>query len=322
MKNKIALVVVIASFLISCNQKNKENNTTELKPINVDKKTLAQGFNLLEKNCFSCHSPKVSIKNNVAPTLAVIKKHYTNNNASLNDFTEDLIAFLNNPSEEKSKIPDAIKQFGLMPKMNFSETEITKIAQYIYHTKLEKPDWFEKYYDKEKEEHYKILNLETTPLELGKKIAMQTKSVLGKNLIQAINSKGTEHALSFCSTRAIPLTDSMAISLNAKIKRVSDKNRNPNNKANATELEYINNSKEALTKGQSIKPQLITTENKDIAYYPIMTSKMCIQCHGKPKEDITPRSYSKIKQLYPHDNAIGYKPEELRGIWVIEMDKK
>ncbi|WP_338769735.1 hypothetical protein WAF17_10435 [Bernardetia sp. ABR2-2B] len=56
---------------------------------------------------------------------------------------------------------------------------------------------------------------------------MQTKGVLGKNLLGAINSKGTEHAVSFCSTKAIHLTDSMAVALNAYVKRVSNKNINP-----------------------------------------------------------------------------------------------
>ncbi len=74
-----------------------------------------------------------------------------------------------------------------------------------------------------------------SPIEVGKSIALKTKAVLGKNLLTAINSQGTEHAVSFCATQAIPLTDSTAIALNAKIKRVSDKVRNPYNKANTAE---------------------------------------------------------------------------------------
>ena len=162
---------------------------------------------------------------------------------------------------------------------------------------------------------------EKSPLKLGQEIAMKTQRLLGQNLLEAINSKGTEHALSFCSTKAIPLTDSMAVSLNTTIKRVSDKNRNPNNKANSSELEYINYSKTALANNQTIKPKLIKAEYKDIAYYPILTNNMCLQCHGEPKEDISLASLSTINLLYPNDKATGYASEELRGIWVIEMDK-
>ncbi|MCF8372220.1 MAG: DUF3365 domain-containing protein [Bacteroidales bacterium] len=161
---------------------------------------------------------------------------------------------------------------------------------------------------------------EITPLEFGNNIALKTMGILGKNLMHAINSEGTEQAISFCSSRAIPLTDSMALSFDAKIKRVSDRNRNPNNKASTVELDYINNSKEAISKGQTIKPKLITTENGYIGYYPIMTNGLCLKCHGQLNKDIAADLYSKIKQLYPQDSAIGYKEGELRGIWVIEMN--
>ncbi|GAA4842295.1 DUF3365 domain-containing protein [Algivirga pacifica] len=163
---------------------------------------------------------------------------------------------------------------------------------------------------------------EMAPLALGNTIAMETQTVLAQNLMKAIKTKGTVHALAFCSEQAIPLTDSVAQSLHAYIKRVSDKNRNPKNKANATELAYINASKEALAKGQSIEPKLITTENSVVGYYPIVTNSMCLQCHGQPEKDIEMASLSKIQQLYPEDKATGYKAGELRGIWVIEMDKK
>jgi hypothetical protein len=160
------------------------------------------------------------------------------------------------------------------------------------------------------------------PLALGEKIALQTQGVLGKNLMQAINSKGTEHALSFCSERAIALTDSMGLALNAQVKRVSDKNRNPDNEANATELAYIHAAQEALAKGQTILPQLQTTEDSFIGYYPIVTNGMCLQCHGQPEKDIALSTLTKINELYPFDKAVGYQAGELRGIWVIEMDRE
>jgi hypothetical protein len=49
---------------------------------------------------------------------------------------------------------------------------------------------------------------------------------------------------------------------------------------------------------------------------------MCLQCHGIPNNQILPTTLSKIKELYPTDKATGYGENELRGIWVIEMDKK
>jgi Protein of unknown function (DUF3365) len=57
-------------------------------------------------------------------------------------------------------------------------------------------------------------------------------------------------------------------------------------------------------------------------YYPILTNAMCLQCHGKPNVDISITTLDKIHALYPDDRATGYVVNELRGLWVVEMDKK
>ena len=160
-----------------------------------------------------------------------------------------------------------------------------------------------------------------TPVEKGLSFAMQTKAVLGKALMNAINTKGTENALAFCSSKAYHLTDSVAISINAEIKRVSDKNRNPLNSANKEELAYIEKSKELLSKGEKVNPQMTETNAEMIGYYPILMENMCLQCHGMTETEVLPKTLEKINSIYPNDKAIGYKSGELRGIWVVKMKK-
>jgi hypothetical protein len=157
-------------------------------------------------------------------------------------------------------------------------------------------------------------------LDLGKHISMQTQAALGKNLIAEIETNGTDSAVSFCSTKAILLTDSMSVELNARIKRVSDKNRNPLNIANAQEQKYIKASKLKITNGEIIQPLLSFIDKKAIGYYPIITNQLCLQCHGQIDSDISSPTYELIEDLYPNDQAVGYKINELRGIWVVEMD--
>lgn len=177
--------------------------------------------------------------------------------------------------------------------------------------------------EKEIESNTQLENsTELSPLEIGQDIAMKTQQILGKNLMNAINSQGSEYAVSFCSTKAISLTDSMAIELNASVKRVSDKNRNPNSGANRAELDYITKAKQSLSNGESPKPQLSVSGDKQIGYYPILMNQMCMQCHGQTSTDISPETLSKINELYPTDRATGYLPNQLRGIWVVEMDDK
>lgn len=159
-------------------------------------------------------------------------------------------------------------------------------------------------------------------LSFGKELAMQIKANLGKNLGMALSEKGAAGAVEFCNTRAIPITDSMSIVLNAKIKRVSDKPRNENNQANADELAYIQEWKDAKLKGEVFAPKVTEQNGKMIGYYPIETNAMCMQCHGEPIKQVNKETLSKISKLYPADKALGYAEGEIRGIFVVEMDKK
>lgn len=158
-------------------------------------------------------------------------------------------------------------------------------------------------------------------LKQGSEFAMNTGGILIKNVTEAIAKKGTEYAMEFCNTKALPLTDSMASVQNTFIKRVTDKARNQLNKANAEELQYIQQLKSMMTAGQKPKPQLQEVDEKIISYYPIITSDMCMQCHGD-KSVIEAKALAKINKLYPADSATGYKSNELRGLWVVKMMKE
>ena len=146
-----------------------------------------------------------------------------------------------------------------------------------------------------------------------KKIAEETKKNLVTNLTQKISEKGAENALEFCNVNAIPLTKQLEDQHNVMIKRVSDKNRNPDNAANETERKYIDFFKEQLV----LKQKLEAKFDNGVFYAPITTNSMCLQCHGSEK-DIKPETLAKIKSLYPNDKAIGYQENEMRGLMVIK----
>lgn len=177
----------------------------------------------------------------------------------------------------------------------------------------------------EKEEHGK--SAETSDKRAGDfkaeglRYAMATKSILGKNLMGQITANGPEQALEFCNERAIHLTDSMAADQSVRIRRVSDKPRNPSNRASAKEAAYILAQKKNLANGVKPSPMTFEIDGRDIGYYPIMTNAMCLQCHGTVGENIVPQVHDKILDLYPSDEAVGYGDNELRGIWVIEKEE-
>lgn len=158
-------------------------------------------------------------------------------------------------------------------------------------------------------------------LQKGQQLAGETQKVLGSNLMKAINEGGSINALEFCNIQAYPLTDSMATALKAHIIRVTDQPRNHDNTANKEQLSYINSAKKKLAMGEQLKPEVSVLNGKITGYYPIITNQMCMQCHGSENDQIAQETLAKINELYPNDQATGYGVGELRGIWVIEMDR-
>ncbi|MCZ4409655.1 DUF3365 domain-containing protein [Cryomorphaceae bacterium 1068] len=323
--NKKAIIILSAFGMLtiahSCGTSNENHRQTEA-PVSMIQTDLNNGFNLLDKNCFSCHSPKGAHDARIAPPMVAIKKHYIDDQTTLDIFSDDLIAFVQNPTKENSKMPGAIEKFGVMPKMEFSEKDLRDIAAYIFETDLEEPAWFEEHYQQERKRYRQGQQKgEVNYLDKGKEMAMQTKSQLGSNLMAAVKEKGPEGAVEFCNTRAYPLTDSMAVALGAKIKRVSDQPRNPANKANEAELNYILNAKAQLAQGETASPQMTDMGETMVGYYPITTNAMCLKCHGEPDTQINQATHDVLNALYPEDEATGYGENELRGIWVVEMNK-
>jgi len=335
MKKLVLLLFSLALFFSCNNSKNKEyvTKTTETQAKDHP------GKKLMEVNCNACHSPSASETDRIAPPMIAIKKRYIGNNTTKLEFIKDMQAWIKNPNEKDAKMFGAIQRFNLMPKLSYPEKTITQIAEYMYDFEIEKPDWFEAHYNQNANQYKKGMrnsqrSMSTTkgskqPIstkaltygERGLKYALTTKAVLGKNLMGAIQQKGTLGALAFCNEKAYPLTDSMAVVHNATIKRVSDKPRNPNNKASKKELSYINTFKTDIK--NNIKPEPIVNQidNKVLVYYPISTNAMCLQCHGKPSQDIQNKTLTKLKKLYPQDKATGYNINEIRGIWSITFDK-
>lgn len=157
-------------------------------------------------------------------------------------------------------------------------------------------------------------------LATGQLIVSGTQAVLAKNLIDAIHEAGPEHALEFCNVQAIPLTDSMSVALNARIRRASDKPRNPTNRATETEEQYIRLFASQSAQGEQPEPVIVIQSDVVTGYYPILTNALCLQCHGKPGPDISAATLEKINALYPEDMATGYEVNMIRGTWVVKMD--
>ena len=323
---KLSAYLLGLALLTACGGQEQQTETTEQEAVSNSssektekKEQVPRAISLMKGRCFTCHSPRGEQGNRMAPPMIAVKRHYMEGDPSKEEFVSSFVAFTLNPSEEKSKMPGAVERFGLMSNMGFSEGQVRAIAEYLYDNDIQKPDWFEAHYQEEHGEDQ--ASGEVNYLEKGRDLALSTKAVLGKNLMGAIKSRGTVHAVKFCNTRAYPLTDSMATTLKAHIKRVSDEPRNPENKASEQELKHIREMKKALAEGKQPKPVLNDQKDQVTGYYPITTNAMCLQCHGEKGKEIQPKVAQAIDQKYPEDQAKGYGLKQLRGMWVVRMDK-
>lgn len=306
---RIILFFSVLVFLTSCS-----SNTAKVK-FNTEFTTqeLKTGASLISQNCASCHSAE---KSDYAPSWNSIKAAYFKKHPDSSEAMTAMLNFLSAPNQTKPLLANAIETFGEMPLLNYSLEEYRAVTKFIFtqptHENKALNHALRQYQIKES----------TNYLQKGKSIAMQTKGVLGRNLKGAIMKNGTDSALQFCNVKALHLTDSMAKSLNAKIKRVSDQPRNPQNLANEAEIAIIKSYKEQLMKGEKLK-EITNQENEKLTtYYPILTNKMCMQCHGAPNSEIKPSTMGLINKSYPEDQATGYGLNALRGIWVIDFKKE
>jgi nitrate reductase cytochrome c-type subunit len=317
----LILLPVLASVIISCagEEEQLSENTKEEVQDTIIVEDEHNGFQLLQTSCFSCHSHDASYSATAAPNMAEVKRAYLSEYPVEDDFVAMMVDFLSDPSEEKAIMNSSVEQFGVMPNMGLTEGQNEAVARYLYQSTIEDSSWYSLKYPLEKAK-YLVDPKDMSYVDRGFQFAMSTKSVLGKNLKGKIKSEGTDGALTFCNVKALHLTDSMAAEFGVSIKRVSDKNRNPNNAANAYELEIIESFKRYLEDGKEIVPTTVEGDELVTGYYPILTNQMCMQCHGS-QDEIKSSTAQLIKEKYPMDKATGYGINELRGIWVVEMQK-
>ena len=323
---KKVLFIGAVGLLSACGGKGWEdtndriNNKDSIAEL-PDESISLDGFQLMDATCFSCHSPNPVIESPIAPTLAELKIAYTDAYDTQSDFQKGMLEFLQNPSEEQVVMKNAYEKYGMMPQMSLGEEKAKVIISYIYENQVEEPGWFNKNFESEKR-RIKLLAGDLSDVDRGFEFAMGTKSLLGKNLKGKLKSEGTLGALSFCNLKAYHFTDSMSQVYDAKIKRVSDKPRNPDNSASDFENEIIQRFKESLAAGDEIQPETHELETGFVnGYYPIVTNDMCMKCHGIT-DQMEDGVADKIATLYPNDQATGYKTNELRGIWVVKMKRR
>ena len=147
-------------------------------------------------------------------------------------------------------------------------------------------------------------------------------------LVGAMQSGGPVAAIETCRAVAPGIAkDASAPADGFVIGRTALKVRNSQNKPDAFEKKVLEDFV-AKIKGGADPATLEHTEEveqngvKHVRFMKAipMAEAPCMACHG-PSEKIDPAAAAKIKQLYPSDEAVGFKPGELRGAFTVTIKK-
>lgn len=133
------LMLILLVFLGSCNsgQKQKQSETVEKTAVETDRNIVSnsRGYELMQQKCYICHTerPDPSMRGQmIAPPMLNVKEHYKPSYPDKDEFIDAMVAFIRNPSKEKTLMPGAVQKFNLMPKLIYDDTELRLIAEAIY----------------------------------------------------------------------------------------------------------------------------------------------------------------------------------------------
>jgi hypothetical protein len=110
---------------------------------------------------------------------------------------------------------------------------------------------------------------------------------------------------------------------NSSIKRISLKNRNPKNAPTQSEAKILELFENLKSNSMELTPMVQKVSESEYKFFkPIVIKKgACLKCHGDDKS-IDPKVKESLKKLYPEDKAVGYKLDDIRGAFVVDITIK
>lgn len=147
----------------------------------------------------------------------------------------------------------------------------------------------------------------------GTMLAKQMYAGILSRLNKAMDELGPYEAVKYCNHYALLLTDSLSHNYGIKAKRTSLKLRNPANAPDSLEKQIL----QMYAQTNSKAPIVIKTAESIRFFTPIYIAEFCLQCHGKPNENIPDVTLKALQELYPNDQAKNYEIYDIRGVWSI-----
>ena len=159
-------------------------------------------------------------------------------------------------------------------------------------------------------------------LDASRSATQQLGGQLKNKLKTSLKSNGPVESITVCNIEAEKIALNVSKANNLKVGRTSLKARNPSNIPDTWEQEKLLYLEQQMQSGVDIKTlevYEVTKENNEkwLRYMKaIPTSEVCLICHG---ESVVLPIKQRLQDLYPNDQATGYKIGDLRGAFTVKV---
>ena len=152
----------------------------------------------------------------------------------------------------------------------------------------------------------------------GRQLAARFLGSLKPELQKAMKAGGPTHAIEVCHVKAPQITRQLSQESGWQLRRTSLKVRNPDNAPDAWERRVLAQFEQQKAQGADPRQleygEVVTENGQRVWRYAkaIPTGPVCTVCHG---QKVAPPVMEKIRTYYPSDQATGFKPGDIRGMF-------
>ena len=155
----------------------------------------------------------------------------------------------------------------------------------------------------------------------GKGVIKSFFGDLKGELVKGMKEGGPVHTINVCNKVAPSLSEAHSQMSGWQVARTSLKPRNPANAPDAWETQVLNDFEARKAAGedpmQIVKTEIVEENGHKVfrMMKAIPTAEVCTKCHGV---DLAPAVVEKLDELYPEDQARGFKVGDLRGAFTLK----
>jgi hypothetical protein len=145
-------------------------------------------------------------------------------------------------------------------------------------------------------------------------------SALKSELTVAMQAGGPLQAIEVCNSKAPAIAREVSLQRGWQVARVSERNRNPGNAPTEWQAAVLQEFQARLEAGEAVDNLAwhdigVSNGGREFRYMQaIPTASLCLACHG---ETIALPVAAKLAELYPDDQATGFREGDIRGAFVV-----